>query len=421
MGELVPIVGEGFVEGAVAFYEQNQGWIDPAIQWGIDKVKDYAMDEKTMEELRTRVNKRVKHAYKEMEFYRGRGRQKQIRGRKRKNPKKNNGQMTAPIASVPNTIKCMDLGKYHVRGRKSMRVGNGQQWKTYKFSYQDSFTPAAGQVGWYTTVSSYDNNNTSTKNTLNTGRYAGFNGVDKLCQIDQAGAIGTLQITAPIYSATADVRSVMTDAKNINTCVVLRRQVVQMNWQNADAAKTAEVTCYLVECKKDMYEWRSKTANQRVAEDYIGYGFLQKYDAGSTGEPASGIAQPSLFTLNDNPRFQEYFKIVNKTRTCLQPGQSCRKSFIMNGNQGLSYKHLAKNIADWNDVGPVAAYYHIAHKKGEKFFIFKVHGTMEPTAGGALKPGYTSANVVTWWETTWQATYIDLITQSEYIHRVSNF
>jgi len=419
MGELVPFEAP-IIAGAAEFYQSNKSWIDPAIAYASDKISEN-MDEKTMEEFKRAVVKKAKSAWGRA-TWQNPSRNGKINSRKRKYPKKNRPMSNAPLASIPNTIKCMDLGKCHVRGRKSMRLDtNAGEWKTYKISYQDAYTPAAGQVGWYTTVSSFDNNNTSTKNTLNTGRYAGFNGVDKLCYIDGANPWNVLNVTAPTYSATANVRSIMTDAKNIGTTVVLRRQVVQMNWQNADTTKTAEVTVYLVESKKDLYEWQSKTANQKIAEDYLGYGFLQKYTTtGSVGLPTNGIAQPSLFTLNDNPRFEEFFKIINKTKTCLQPGQSCRKSYIMNGNQALSYKHLAKNIADWNDVGPVASYYHIGHKKGEKFFIFKVHGTMEPSVSAA-KPGYTNANVVTWWESTWQATYVDLITQSEYLNRVSNF
>jgi len=423
MGELVPIEAP-VIAGAVEFYRENKGWIDRGIGYVGDKIAEN-MDEKTMEEFKRQVVKKAKSAWGRA-TWQNPSRNGKINARKRKYPSKKKPMSGGAMASVPNTIKCLDLGKCHVRGRKSMKLdGNPEMWKTYKFSYQDNYSPAVGTVGWYTTVSTFDNNNTSTKNTLNTGKYCGFNGVDKLCIIDGGAANNVLTITPPVYSATPNVRSVMTDPKNINTCVVFRRQVVQLNWQNAESpatsTKTAEVTVYLVECKKDIYEWQNKTANQKVAEDYIGYGFAQKYAVtGSIGPPANGVAQPSLFSLNDNPRFNEYFKIVNKTTTCLQPGQSCRKSYIMNGNQGLSYKHLAKNIADWNDVGPVASYYHIAHKKGEKFFIFKVHGTMEPSVSGG-KPGYTNANVTSWWETSWQATYVDLITQSEYINRVSNF
>jgi len=423
MGELVPIVGEGIVSEAAQFYESNQDWLNPAMGALWDQVKDFSLSRAEMKYLQNKSWQRVED---KIGWLMKRTSNKRSSGRK--NPRRQISNGMPAIASLTNTIKCIDLGKCYVKGRKPAKISKTvANWKVYRNSYQDLMQSTPGSVLYHFICSTWDNDTNTTKNTLNTGRYCGFNGVDKLVRIDGSAAANTIAIFAPTYSGVTGVRSVMTDPENIRALVALRRQVIQMNWQNTNSTTTAEISVYLLELKKDMLEYRAESTNMNVPEDYFGFGFIQKYDVGdSVGEPPAGNEQRSWVNLNDNPMFKEYFKVVDKTRVCLQPGQSCRKSYIMNGNQILSYAHLAKNVSAYNADTDEPLWYHVAHKKGEKIFMFKVHGTMEPIVGPPAPgtpayPGYTQANVVAWYETSFEATKLDYNSSRDIIWADPNF
>lgn len=426
MGEIVPIVEQG-VARVATFYEENKEWMNPVAQWGIDhldEIKDWSMSDREKQFLRNKTFNTINDKIGWMI-----GRQRQNDARRRKNPRKrigqrNNGRMAGfPIMSMPNTLKCVDLGKKHIRGRKSANLSHTvENWKTYKHAYQQAITTTAGSVTYEFLCTTYNNDTFSVKNIINTGKFCGFNGVDKLIHIEGGAAYDTVGILDPTYSNTTGNRSIVTDPTNCRTSVALRRQVVQLNWQNSNATTSCDVSVYLLQLKKDMHEYRGPITNANVPQDYFGYGMRQKYDAGdSQGEPAAGNTIKSIFTVNDNPQFKEWFKVIDKTRVCLQPGQSCRKSYIMNGNQALSYKHLLKNITNYNESTTDILYFHVAHKKGEKIFMIKVHGTMEPSAGGAGLPGYSATNLMCWWETSWQATKMDYFDEEETILANPNF